>query len=77
MTSQLACSAARSTLVLALALVMSASLVSGQQSSPLQGQGTTPDGVTDVYFSAYLERLLKVDDIEYQVHLNLKRSPER
>ena len=38
-----------------------------QQNSPLQGQGTTPDGVTDVYFSAYLERLLKVDDIEYQV----------
>ncbi len=52
---------------MALALSLSAPLASGQQNSPLQGQGTNPDGVTDVYFSAYLQRLLKVDDIEYQV----------
>jgi len=50
-----------------LALALCASRVAGQQASPLQGQGTVPDGVTDVYFSAYLERLLKVDDVEYQV----------
>ncbi len=54
-----------------MALSVCAPLVSGQQSSPLQGQGMTPDGITDVYFSAYLERLLKVDDIEYQVRLSL------
>ena len=50
-----------------LALALCASRVSGQQASPLEGQGVTPDGITDVYFSAYLERLLKVDDVEYQV----------
>ena len=52
---------------MAAVLLLSALCASGQQNSPLQGQGKTPDGVTNVYFSAYLERLLKVDDIEYQV----------
>ena len=58
-----------------LALALCASRVAGQQASPLQGQGTVPDGLTDVYFSAYLERLLKVDDVEYQVRQWHRASP--
>ena len=57
-----------------LALALYASRVAGQQASPLQGQGTVPDGVTDVYFSAYLERLLKVDDVEYQVSRSMAQA---
>ena len=57
-----------------LALALCTSRVAGQQASPLQGQGTVPDGITDVYFSAYLERLLKVDDVEYQVSHWLRAS---
>ena len=67
MALHFACAAARAVLILALALSLCASRVSGQNNSPLQGQGKSPDGVTNLYFSAYLQRLLKVDDIQYQV----------
>ena len=68
----LSCCRSACTAVL-LAVALCVSRVGGQQASPLQGQGTVPDGTTDVYFSAYLERLLKVNDVDYQVgHSSLR-----
>jgi hypothetical protein len=49
------------------AVLIGAGLTAAQQSMPLSGNGDVPPAVpTDVYVSTYLDRLLAVDDTNYE-----------
>mmetsp|Transcript_3309 Transcript_3309/g.8173 ORF Transcript_3309/g.8173 Transcript_3309/m.8173 type:complete len:464 (+) Transcript_3309:198-1589(+) len=54
------------TILLAALLVLFSTRCDGLAKQPLQGQGTPPDEKVEVYVSAFLERLLEINDKEYR-----------